>query len=57
MTVIIELEDNKKTFTNVTKFKTITAFSPFENTIVIYQNQKKTTFKEYQVLRTTVISQ
>lgn len=50
MEVTVKCDDVIKFFKNVTKVQTFLAFDMFENTIVIYQGRKKTTFKEYEII-------
>lgn len=47
--VVIQCDDVVKYFDNVTKVECFLAFDTFNNEIKIYQNNKVTTFKQYEI--------
>lgn len=50
MKVIVQLDDVVKYFDNATRIKHCLAFNMFENKTEIYQGEKKTAFKQYEII-------
>ena len=50
MQVIVQFDEEQKTYENVTKLQGLCAFDMFENKIVIHQGKKKTRIKQCEVI-------
>ena len=55
--VIVQYDNEVKTFNDVTKVKCLFAFDMFENTIKIFQSRKVTTINEYEIIGFEVVEQ